>query len=1019
MFSPPLLRRSKRLQEKAQKAASQEAARSQRSRLAEDQNDNYNDQHQSTTRQEQQQSPHHLLRQATFRSDKMGELPHEKRMSDANLPQPKSNGGAGGITSGAATSGAEGLPPASGNTRAVEPQGTVRKSGSGKTMSGLPAKYDDTVKKYCSQLMQVVAGKPHYYSLFKVCVGQQKPITVKGNQFGTEMLKLFVEGYNPHAHVLFEEIRNPYIKDPLPEAVINARKKLGIRSTPASVRRGEPEALAEDPTAAAPGSVGGSGTYPGGGVQPVNMKKLLKRQKSGAAIDLAAGSESSSPSLIEMEPPALKRPKPNEKTVPRGAAAAGRGTNRAPSPGLNSNFNPRAASGGRARSENKSPRDGTKGRPNAFERNNSHFERTNSNDPPAPPASEPAAQQPPGAPLGANLQKVSEYKAFFTEHSIPFAHCIEKQDFGALKSEFDALCAELKSVGAAAKKLQERHKPVTLNIPAPPGLSGAGGSSSSSSSARSANQPGPGGNSGTSARAHPTHYDFETDEARQERLADAKSRNRIFNRPGGPPTMHTSRAHPTAVPAFQPAQRAGGVGVPAAAPLMNKEPPPSTKELELIKEAGSIMKIRELGRWAYDLLGISFRTAELSDVNAKWRLLMKKFHPDKLVGTSGKHKELFSQVVEKAKRAKTVAEDEIGRKSHDAPDMIRGIRTACLDDTRGKRVFKITWTAPKFDTECPIEKYHLQVFDPRYGKFLTLSVLEGDYDEDEKRFIKIEEQNFFKMQESEMGKLAHIFCEDEVKIQVCAQNRIGCGPYAQYSFRTAMKTAASRNTAKRMEMISLPAREDFTANLRSKKLTPATAAAGPAASTFIADPFGLRGGAAASSTSSRAPQQLHKAPQLGNPGPRTHSNFVPGQFRAQMQNRIPDTSVGHNTGNQQPRQPGIEAANRAISRRREENFGFKQPEVPSAGLSQTSAAASSSTAALKEQRKVEQFRAAMRTAFIGSDDGVRKRWLDRQPKEHKRLYLKSVKWPTMGQDDELDQRILTYTKLRLNADQTF
>eukprot|EP00392_Amoebophrya_sp_AT5.2_P012455 g12558.t1 len=265
---------------------------------------------------------------------------------------------------------------------------------------------------------------------------------------------MFLRGYDPRAHVLFGKIRNPYMKAPVPESVGQAQRKLGIRSTPGSAREKEPEAAGDDPTAAAAGSVGGNGTY------------------ASAVIDLTGGGESSSPSIIEMESPALRRPKRNEETASHDVA-----------------------SGGRVRTENESPRDRTKGRRNAFERNNRYVERLYGNNPPALAASGPAALQP----LGGNLGKVSEYKAVFTANSIPVAHCHEKEDVRALKSESDALYGEMNS----------------------------------------------------------------------------------------------------------------------------------------------------------------------------------KFHPDKLVGTSGKHTELFRQVVGKVTRAKTVAENEIGRRSHDAPDKLCGIRAAC------------------------------------------------------------------------------------------------------------------------------------------------------------------------------------------------------------------------------------------------------------------------------------------------------------------------------------------------------
>lgn len=88
----------------------------------------------------------------------------------------------------------------------------------------------------------------------------------------------------------------------------------------------------------------------------------------------------------------------------------------------------------------------------------------------------------------------------------------------------------------------------------------------------------------------------------------------------------------------------------------------------------------------------------------------------------------------------------------------------------------------------PGPAFYLAIAIPRrYGKYLLITVIEPDYDQEEGRYTKIEELNYFKMEETNLGKIKHIFDQPEIKLQIAASNRIGMGVWVKYNFKPTMK----------------------------------------------------------------------------------------------------------------------------------------------------------------------------------------------------------------------------------------
>ena len=52
----------------------------------------------------------------------------------------------------------------------------------------------------------------------------------------------------------------------------------------------------------------------------------------------------------------------------------------------------------------------------------------------------------------------------------------------------------------------------------------------------------------------------------------------------------------------------------------------------------------------------------------------------------------------------------------------------------------------------PVDKWHVQILDPKFGRHLHLSIIEPDYDQKEKKFKHIDELQFFDLHEADLGR---------------------------------------------------------------------------------------------------------------------------------------------------------------------------------------------------------------------------------------------------------------------------
>merc|ERR1712060_273276 len=93
--------------------------------------------------------------------------------------------------------------------------------------------------------------------------------------------------------------------------------------------------------------------------------------------------------------------------------------------------------------------------------------------------------------------------------------------------------------------------------------------------------------------------------------------------------------------------------------------------------------------------------------------------------------------------------------------------------TPGNRRVRLDWQAPVESANTPVRRYVVAVFDPTYGRALTIATLEPDYDESQHRFVPIEELRSFVLAEQELKKMPRLFQQPMITFQVAAANETG------------------------------------------------------------------------------------------------------------------------------------------------------------------------------------------------------------------------------------------------------
>lgn len=178
--------------------------------------------------------------------------------------------------------------------------------------------------------------------------------------------------------------------------------------------------------------------------------------------------------------------------------------------------------------------------------------------------------------------------------------------------------------------------------------------------------------------------------------------------------------------------------------------------------------------WGFAVLAPEKR--DKASINKAYRGLMKILHPDK-VGQSQR----LTKALEMVKEAKDLCERNLS--TIEVPSPPRLLKSTCVDATRGKRKFKLTWSPPATagSATAPVKRYVVAAFDPAYGRALTVSVLEPDYSEEKKCFVSVEDLNSYILAEQELQKMPRLWEQPAATIQVAAANEAGQSTWATLS----------------------------------------------------------------------------------------------------------------------------------------------------------------------------------------------------------------------------------------------
>lgn len=211
---------------------------------------------------------------------------------------------------------------------------------------------------------------------------------------------------------------------------------------------------------------------------------------------------------------------------------------------------------------------------------------------------------------------------------------------------------------------------------------------------------------------------------------------------------------------------------------------PSTQVTSRDREAQEeVLRILPLRReafrttteWAFTVLGAS---REPGSVQRSYRNLMRKLHPDKVTITDGVEK-----TTALIREAKDLCEKSFSKIV--CPGAPRGLRYEVLDREMGHRRYRLRWLAPEGCAVAPVSRYLVAALDPAYGKPLTITVLEPDYNEELKRFVSVDELTSFVLAEEDLQKMPSLWKQPTATVQVCAANEAGQSPWSKLEIHIA------------------------------------------------------------------------------------------------------------------------------------------------------------------------------------------------------------------------------------------
>lgn len=170
--------------------------------------------------------------------------------------------------------------------------------------------------------------------------------------------------------------------------------------------------------------------------------------------------------------------------------------------------------------------------------------------------------------------------------------------------------------------------------------------------------------------------------------------------------------------------------------------------------------------WGFAVLGIAVRERDVSTVQRAYRLMMRKLHPDR-----AGHSMEVAKAMELVREAKEACERGLSKLEPAPPPHCLRVEVLCAQP--GRRRFKICWKAPEERTSAPVRRYIIAAFDPAYGRALTITVLEPDYNEELRTFMHIDQLTSYVMAEEDLQKMPKLWTQTTLTVQVAASNEAG------------------------------------------------------------------------------------------------------------------------------------------------------------------------------------------------------------------------------------------------------
>lgn len=193
---------------------------------------------------------------------------------------------------------------------------------------------------------------------------------------------------------------------------------------------------------------------------------------------------------------------------------------------------------------------------------------------------------------------------------------------------------------------------------------------------------------------------------------------------------------------------------------------------EAMEVASRILAVRKQRfasqtEWGFAVLDRPLR--DVHSVQKAYRVLMRPLHPDK----AGNDQAEVVAAVDILREAKDLCERAL-RQQH-PPDRPTRLSFTHLCTKPSLRKFKVTWKAPESRPSAPVHRYVVAVFDPSYGKVLSIGTLEPDYSQEFKRYLRHDDPELcsYTISEQDLRKMPNLFKYDTITVQVAAGNNEG------------------------------------------------------------------------------------------------------------------------------------------------------------------------------------------------------------------------------------------------------